>query len=331
MDASNGRFVISLDLELLWGVRDVSSIETYGDHLRGVHTVIPKLLALFRKHHIKATFATVGLLFFSTKKELLDNLPEKKPAYSRPDLSPYTTELELLGESSETDPYHFAPNLVELIKAHPEQEIGTHTFSHYYCLEDGQTIEDFHEDLRSALRVAAEKNISIKSIVFPRNQFNNDYLKICEQCGITCVRGNEVSWIYEARSHKEEKIIHRLSRLSDAYLNISGRHCYTDEYMAADYPYNIPSSRFLRPYDKRVKWLEWLRLQRVKNCMTYAARKNLTYHIWWHPHNFGTNQDKNLAFLEKILLHYEYLNRRYNFTTYTMAEVAEQLDTKYGR
>jgi peptidoglycan/xylan/chitin deacetylase (PgdA/CDA1 family) len=151
MDVSTGKFVVSLDFELLWGVRDVATIETYGDHLRGVHTVIPRLLSTFRKNNIKATFATVGFLFFSTKEELLANLPNRRPNYSNPALSPYTNEFELVGESNKTDPYHFAPQLIQLIQDCPEQEIGTHTFCHYYCQENGQTVDDFREDLRAAI------------------------------------------------------------------------------------------------------------------------------------------------------------------------------------
>ena len=32
----NGKFVISLDFELMWGVRDIETVESYGENLRGV-------------------------------------------------------------------------------------------------------------------------------------------------------------------------------------------------------------------------------------------------------------------------------------------------------
>ena len=327
----NGKFVISLDFEIMWGVRDVVTLETYGEHLRGVQTVIPKLLAAFSKHKVKATFGIVGLLFFSTKKEMLDAIPRQKPVYKNPVLSPYTEDIYKVGESSETDPYHFAPELIDLIKSDPSQEIGTHTFSHFYCLDAGQTAEDFKADMEAAIAIAAKKNIQLKSLVFPRNQFNPDYLNVCAEAGITSVRGNEDAWFYNPTPSGKAGGYRRAARLSDAYLNISGHHCYSDEYMARWYPYNIASSRFLRPYIKKLNWLEWLRLRRIKISMTHAAKKNLTYHLWWHPHNFGINQDQNFAFLEEILLHYQDLNSRYNFTNCTMAEVADHLHAKYGR
>ena len=78
---SGGKFIISLDFELMWGVRDIVTIDSYGQHIAGVHEAIPKMLACFQRHNIKATFATVGLLFFSSREELLNNLPHKKPNY----------------------------------------------------------------------------------------------------------------------------------------------------------------------------------------------------------------------------------------------------------
>ena len=48
-----------------------------------------------------------------------------------------------IGPNERQDPYHFGLSLVRRIKDCPHQEIGTHTFSHYYCLEDGQTPEHF--------------------------------------------------------------------------------------------------------------------------------------------------------------------------------------------
>ena len=59
--------------------------------------------------------------------------------------------------------------------------------------------------------------------------------------------------------------------------------------------------------------------------MTYAAKNNCTYHLWWHPHNFGINQDENFSFLEKILMHYKQLNKEYQFQSYTMSELAKSL------
>ena len=322
----NGKFVISLDFELMWGVRDKKNKENYGENIIGVHKVIPKLLKIFRKYDIKATFSTVGLLFFETKMELLATIPTIKPIYKNPNLSPYNGHFDGLGRDYKSDMYHFAPELIKEIQKYPEQEIGTHTFSHYYCLEQGQTIDAFKADIKSAISVAKKYNIPLTSLVFPRNQFNDDYLKICLELGIFCYRGNEHSWLYKAKNGDDETYFRRALRLLDAYLNLSGHNCYSDQFLKSKMPINIPSSRFLRPYSSKIKIIDGLRLYRIKSGITYAAKNNLTYHLWWHPHNFGINQDENFSFLEKILKHYQFLNNKYNFQSYTLSTLANILN-----
>ena len=323
---NNGKFVISLDFELMWGVRDKRTIDDYGQNIINVHKIIPRTLELFKKYEIKGTFSIVGFLFFKTKEELLAYLPVIKPNYKDKSLSPYEGNyIEHIGSDYQEDKYHFAPSLIEEIKKYPEQEIGTHTFSHYYCLEKGQTLESFREDIKKAIEIGKEQNIKITSLIFPRNQFNINYLQICSELGITCYRGNEHSWLYQAKSGEEESSFRRAIRLLDSYINITGHNCYSDDYMAKHTPINIPSSRFLRPYSSKLSFLESFRLERIKASMTFAAKNNLTYHLWWHPHNFGADMEANFNFLEKILTHYQELNKKYNFQSYTMSDLAKKM------
>ncbi len=320
----NGNFVISLDFEIYWGVRDVLQLDQYRDNLLGVRTVIPGLLHLFDKYDIHATFATVGLLFFNDKEELLAGLPEKKPKYTDSHLSPYEGHFDEVGRDETEDVFHFAPSLIKMIQQ-SGQEIGCQTFSHYYCLESGQTIEDFREDLRAAKRIAEKRGITLKSFVFPRNQYNEAYLNVCKEEGISSFRGNETSWLYKAKDAESETLLRRASRLLDAYMNLSGHHCHEAAFMNSNELCNIPASRFLRPYSKSLAFLDRLRLKRITNSMTHAAKHGLTYHLWWHPHNFGINIKENLAFLEKILMHYQKLSKKYVFRSVSMQQLAEFL------
>lgn len=320
-----GKFVISLDFELMWGVRDKRKIDEYGENVKGVHTAIPRLLRCFDERKVKATFSTVGFLFCESKNEMLGSLPDSLPEYNNRELSPYNGYFNLVGENYQKDLYHFAPELIKEIQKYPEQEIGTHTFSHYYCLEEGQTAISFKADIEAAISVAKKFNLTISSIVFPRNQVNPEYLQICSEHGIICYRGNQDSWLYEERNEASESKVRRVLRLVDAYFNISGHHCFSSEYMKRQSPLDIPASRFLRPFSRNLRWLDGFRLQRIKSGMTYAAKNNLMYHLWWHPHNFGVNQDENFAFLDKILSHYQSLNKLYKFESITMSNLAISL------
>lgn len=320
-----GNFVISLDFEIYWGVRDVVSLDRYKNHLLGVRQVIPGLLNLFKKYDIHATFATVGFLFFSSKEELLASMPREKPGYINKNFSPYEGHFQQVGNNEEDDLFHFAPSLIRLIQK-AGQEIACHTFSHYYCLESGQTMEDFREDLRAAKRIAEKMGVVLKSFVFPRNQYNEAYLEVCKEEGIASFRGNEISWLYSAKAMNKETALRRGCRLLDAYVNISGHHCYNTAFMKSTEPFNIASSRFLRPYSKKMFFIEWLRLKRITNSMTHAAKHGLTYHLWWHPHNFGVNLTENINFLEKILLHYQFLSKKYAFQSVSMEQLSTLLN-----
>lgn len=325
MAINNGKFVISLDFELMWGVWDKLSVAEYGKDIEGVHTVFPKLLNLFNNYNVKTTFSTVGFLFFKTKEELINNIPTITPNYKDSNLSPYNGYFENLGNDYKTDHLHFAPQLIEMLKKDGNHEIGTHTYCHYYCLEEEQYSESFRADLKKAIEIGKVNDINITSIVFPRNQFNSEYGGICKENGILCYRGNERSWMYSPTNGDADSSIRRLFRFIDTYINISGHNCYSDSEMVSKMPIDIPSSRFLRSFNKKLRGLEGLRLKRIKKSMLYAAKNNLTFHLWWHPHNFGQNQDENLEFLKNILEYYQELNKKYKFQSYTMTDLAIKL------
>jgi len=60
--------------------------------------------------------------------------------------------------------------------------------------------------------------------------------------------------------------------------------------------------------------------RRIKNDLTYAAQHGLAYHLWWHPHNFGANLEKNLDMLRRILDHFLSLRGQHEMQSKNMAE-----------
>ena len=316
--------MVSLDFEINWGVRDQQTLDQYGTNLRGVRQAVPAMLALFAEYGLHVTWATVGLLFFGTKAELLAHLPAVTPKYADPNLSPYDA-LDAVGPDEATDPYHFGRSLIAQIRATPHQEMASHTYCHYYCLERGQTLEAFEHDLSMAAQVAGEHGLRFESLVFPRNQYNASYLSACAAAGISSYRGNEASWIYKERSEEQQALYKRGARLLDAYVNLSGQHTAKWADMATSFPFNIPASRFLRPWSGRLKVLEGLRLRRMLVGMEHAARHGEVYHLWWHPHNFGVNLAENMAVLRQIANHFRVLQVRYGMLSLSMSEVATHL------
>lgn len=325
MKNNYGALVISIDFELYWGVRDKRSLESYKENLLGVWKAIPKILELFEKYEIHATWSTVGLLFCKDINEANHYQPKIKPNYKNQNLCPY----KYINENKSLDPqFHFAPELIKRIQLTPNQEISTHTFSHYYCLEKGQSLEAFKEDINAALNVAKKYNIDIQTIIFPRNQWNPDYLIELKKAGIKAYRGNEQSWFYQSIEDSEQNLIRRLGRLVDTYINLVGHQTYALESCQHAKPYNFPSSRLLRPYSEKLSSLEKLRARRIKKSMRYAAKKNEIFHLWWHPHNFGKNTDNNLEMLENILYEYRELKTKYGMKSLNMLDLVNIINEK---
>jgi peptidoglycan/xylan/chitin deacetylase (PgdA/CDA1 family) len=322
-----GILTVSLDFELYWGVRSSRSPEAYRENLRGVRDVLPRILDLFVRYGIHATWATVGFLLFSSREELIENLPSLRPAYENARLSPYL-DLEHIGKDETEDPWHYAPSLVARIAGTPGQEVGCHTLSHFYCLEAGQSREAFRADLAAAVAVADARGIQLRSLVFPRNQCNSDYLGMCRELGFIAYRGNEPGWLHQPVRSGSDTAWRRVARLADSYLNLSGHRCHALETMGGATPINIPASRFLRPVPREGTWAEWLRLRRIRNAMIEAARSGRLYHLWWHPHNFGVRVEQNLRFLKSVLDHFQRLQDSYGMESLCMAEVAERVEAE---
>jgi peptidoglycan/xylan/chitin deacetylase (PgdA/CDA1 family) len=316
-------FTISLDFELMWGVFDQQSIDEYGDNIKGVHSVIPKILELFIRYDIHATWAAVGMLYFESLSGLKENLPILLPSYENKELSAYH-HMENINEA-DFDEFYSGLYLINEIKSTKDQELATHTFAHYYCLELGQNNEQFHADLKQAVNIASVNNVKIKSIIFPRNQFNSEYLAACKTEQIIAYRGNENNFFQKPRSSSNLKYFIRMGRLLDSYINITGYNVLSGFKKDQFGLINIPASSFLRPYNKKLQIFESIKIKRIKNAMLNAAKHGGCFHLWWHPHNFGVNQTENLLQLQEILEYYKFLHKKYDMKSMNMNEIASDI------
>ncbi|WP_417525544.1 polysaccharide deacetylase family protein [Marinovum sp.] len=312
---SGGELVLSLDFELLWGVRDHATRESYGRHILGGREAIPQMLARFERHGIAATWATVGALFCGSREELLEALPpeELRPRYANAALSNYRY-LDEIGRDEALDPCYFAASLVARIAACPGQEIATHTMSHFYGLEAGASLESFVADLDAACKVAARRGITLRSIVFPRNQYAAAHLDALRPRGIRRYRGTPQAWAYRPAAGPGQTLPRRALRLLDAHTGVLGPHLYRP---GGD---NVPASHFLRPRAGRLAALHPRHLSVIERAMTRAARSGAGFHLWWHPHNFGAETEANLAGLDRLIAHFKRLQGDYGMVSRCMAE-----------
>jgi peptidoglycan/xylan/chitin deacetylase (PgdA/CDA1 family) len=315
-------FVISLDFEKMWGVFDKRTIHSYGQNVSNVELVIDRLLALFQKYDIHCTWATVGMLFHYDIKSCKNKLPIVIPKYKNNKLSSYNHLNEI--SSNNFVIYYSGIASIKKISLVPNQEIATHTYSHFYCLEEGSSVDAFSKDLEMAVNISKENGFETKSIVFPRNQYDKSFLEICSKMGIKAYRGTESSWVQRSRNQNELKIIHRVIRFMDSYLNLTGPNIYKRLEKDNKQLINIPASFFLRPFNHKLSCFESLKIRRLKNSMLRAAREGSLFHLWWHPHNFGKNLEENMIQLESILIYYSKLKYEYGMLSKTMNEVANE-------
>lgn len=315
-----GTLIVSLDFELFWGMQDCTSLSDYCANVLGGREAIPKLLELFKRYHIHATWATVGFMFAENFDELRQYFPAKGkfPAYTNKKLSSYRC-FSRIGENEQTAPCFYASSLIKEIADTDGQEIASHTFSHYYCREKGQTLEQFEEDLKAAVTLAQDKGYFLTSIVLPRNQCSDEYIEVLHKFGINAYRDEENDWIHEKIKFRP---LLRLLRLADVYLPLTGQGGYHPN--VENEVINLVGSRMYKPILKPLRFLEALKIMRIKKQMLHAAKNGLTFHLWWHPHNIGIMTEEHLKQLEEIFRYYRYLNKKYGMKSLNMREVASE-------
>jgi peptidoglycan/xylan/chitin deacetylase (PgdA/CDA1 family) len=318
LESEQGALVISLDFELHWGVRDHRPLDAAErTRLLAARAVVPEILSAFREHSVRATWATAGLLFARSRDEAEACRPRRVPHYQRRELDPYG---ESLGRDEEDDPYHFAPSLIRLIADQPGQELGSHSYSHYYALEAGQGADEFKADLESARQIAENSGYRLRSYVFPRNQVRSAYLPLLAQAGFCTYRGVELAASKAPVPFREQqRPWRRALRLMDAYWNVNGPQ--TLEWPRGGEPVRVDASRYLRPFEPALRALEGARLKRIANAMREAAREKRIFHLWWHPEDFADHPERNIEFLDRVLHTFSQCRRECGMLSLSMGDV----------
>lgn len=322
-----GTFILSLDFELHWGRFDRIQLDENGRrYFLRTRELIPEVLKRFQRAGVHCTWATVGLLFAENRRQQLEYFPAQIPQYQQSKFNAYALfKRGEVGQDEHSDPFHFAPSLIRKILETPGQELASHTFSHYYCLEAGQTIGQFSEDLQAAQAIAkANAGLHLRSLVFPRNQFPLAYLSAVNEAGFQAIRDNPAVWFWQEASRDEENLLKRAFRFADHYVPLHADTTCILSPIHKDIT-AVSASRFLRPFEPAWDGVigQSLKIKRILNEMSHAAARDRHYHLWWHPHNLATNPRKNLAALDQILQHFQQLRDRYGMKSKSMLEVAQ--------
>ncbi|MBD0332887.1 MAG: polysaccharide deacetylase family protein [Chitinophagaceae bacterium] len=323
-----GIFTISLDFELHWGVFDKRDRQSRESCYRNTLKLVPQMLELFAKYNVHVTWATVGSMFASCQKEWEQMRPSMLPEYAEDKYSAFLWAKEN-GLSEEFAWAHFAPEEVRSILDYPGQELGTHTFSHYYCLEQLKSKDAFDADLKAVNKAALKFNSKPVSLVFPRNQFNPDHLRICYENGIKVVRSNPSTWFWSPIRDEGSNLIRKVFRTGDAYVPMSlKRTSYpiSSININAGEPLQLPASRLLRPWSPKYAIANKLALRRSIVELQTAGERKECYHLWWHPENFGDHPEENMKDLQLLLEQYKKCRNKLGMQSWNMGEYMQLLN-----
>jgi hypothetical protein len=254
-------------------------------------------------------------------RQWCERTPSVLPTYSKSSVSTYSASTL----AREYPKLFFARPLVEEILQTEYQELASHTYSHFYCGESGATTQQFSADMACQRDIFSEYAAKIESFVFPRNQIRANYVELLAENGILAYRGNQSHSLYHDGYFLPSSPLQRVFRKIDGYVSLTGEHVsYPDRNITLGQPMNIPASRFLFRATG-IDFLDKVHLSRVKNGMLEAAKSGGTFHLWWHPHNFGVDTERNLDNLKVILDFYLFLAEKYGMQNMTMSEFAKSI------
>lgn len=285
-----GVLSISLDFELIWGTIDRPNWRRMQPLCQTEsQEVIGRLLQLFDRYSMPATWATVGHLF-------LDQC-SRDGAHAHPELDPNGTDPRFREDpcSNESQaPIYYGRKLVQQILACPtRQEIGSHTFSH----ADFSTCtrQRAHAELSASVKAAADLGIQMTSFVFPRNRVG--HLDLLPQYGFRVFRGPGRTWHEQAG---RRQWYHRAGHMADIMCALPPS-TVTPEW-TENRLWDIPGSMLFTPSHGMRRFIPMkLRVERALKGLRNAARDGRIFHFWFHPTDLVVRQNDMFDALRQIL------------------------------
>lgn len=251
-------FIISLDVELLWGYLAYPQCEMEKllkqDSMNG-RGCTDTLLNIFEKYDIPATWAIVGqLLLDDCENGLLHkNLPRFKDGW-------YSCQGQnrLLFNGKDI--------IDKISSSQVDHEIGYHSFSHIVFSECNREVAE--AEIKMCNKLAKEFGITFKSFVFPENKIG--HVDILKKYGFKTYRG-----VDSRRATVDRNI---LVRKFNAAINLF--YAPPVEPIWMNGIWEIPGSMFF--CDPQFSFSI---LQKAKIGLNRTIKTKKVFHIWLHPHN----------------------------------------------
>src|SRR5713101_3536304 len=310
--------VISLDLELSWGMFDLSFDDRLLKMARWTHDVgAPNLLNHLTRNGLSATWAVVGAMMRASLPDV-SGLPEVRyPHFSKPWFMYVPQE----GDES-THPEWFGARLVDMIRrAKPQQEIGFHSFSHVPFGLAGMTRERAVAEYVHCVQTAKELGIATTSFVFPRNSVA--YLRELRDAGFTCFRD-----VDELPVRFASETLTRLGMICADFVGLAPR---TIEPSLKEGLVSIPGSLLIRC---AADWRKYIpdssRLRRLRKGLERVRRSGGVFHVWFHPENLYAEWPRLENVVARFLEGLGVLVRNGDVRCLTMGQLASEFQAQLG-
>lgn len=308
-----GVMLVSIDTEMAWGLVHRGSPNPY--HWPEEREVLGRLLDVFDRHRVPATWAIVGHLFLDGCER---HRGRAHPEIVRPDYS--WRDEDWFAEDpcgpADTGSRWYAPDLVRAIaERSTDHEIASHGFSHVMAGEPGCSAEAFDSELRAAAAAARPFGVELRSFVYPRNSLGHQ--DVLARHGYIAYRGarpDPFAHLGGVRS----ALARRLDRLAPSRRSVVRP---IDEGGL----WNFPATALYgldRP--QRAPRLWDLQLRRR---LDHAARRRGLFHLWFHPHNLQLDPDGGLRRLDRLCAHAARLRDEGRLDTMTFGSLADRLET----
>ena len=308
--------VISLDLELAWGMFDLSYGKDLLQMARWTHDVgVPSLLNLLTRNGLSATWAVVGAMM----RPCLPDVSKLPEVHYRHLAKPWFSYAPKGGNES-THPEWFGEHLVRMIReAKPEQEIAFHSFSHVPFGSPEMTRERAIAEYLHCVETARDLGITAASFVFPRNSIA--YLRELRDAGFTCFRD-----VDQLRIRFGSEI---LTSLGMIWADLFGLAPRTIELSIKEGMVSIPGSLLLR---YAAGWRKYIpdasRSRRLKKGLERVRRSGGVFHVWFHPENLYAGRPRLENVVARFLEELGTLVRNGEVRCMTMGQLAREFQTK---
>jgi len=288
------KLIFSYDYELAWGVWDTLPERYLNENISEANRCAEKIMHAHISFGIKATWAVVGAAidrnidWEKIRRVLINNTTSESGLRN----------FEKLIEKSD---FNQIPNKnLQTIKDSDLFEFASHTYWHRYV--NNCTTADLHNDFELFEKAASDK--AVRSIVFPRNIVSLESISLASKYNYGCVRVNPNNWLYQTvkKDDMQGKFI-KFVRYVDAFFPLQEflpmrKNSISDQSMLSVGQY------FFRAHCGG-KFRNWLHIKRLILGYRICRMKNVDFHIWSHPHNFGGNPTMAMENLEILLKYFQ--------------------------